>query len=178
MANFYYVTAVAPASVTVSGRRFNLASGDTRGPFSEIEINQIMAGPDRSRLVSTKTVTSDDQAPPTVKTTPVNGMGIVVDSDETEVATAIPAEGKSYEESQSAPSIDTPEKTNYSTTFSVEEPIAPPAQPEVVAEIPNQEDALITTQALPLDPEVLDPTEDIKSKTRTTRTRRARTSEK
>lgn len=111
MATFYYITATAPATLLVSGRRIHLNPGDSRGPFSEAEKNQIMSGPDRRRLVSTSFENAAKSPPPEVKPTPVTGLGLAAEASSEQVTPEVPTSGVSYEESKAPPSLD-PELLN------------------------------------------------------------------
>jgi hypothetical protein len=110
MATFYYVTAIAPATLLVSGRRMQLQSGDSRGPFTELEVQQIMSGPDRRRLVTTPHQSPEDNPPPVVSPTQVNGLGVKTEPTSEVQEQIVPQSGKDYADSKGAPSLDTPDK--------------------------------------------------------------------
>lgn len=46
----FYVTASAPARFSISGRIYNLQAGESRGPFSKQEADQLAHSSDRQRL--------------------------------------------------------------------------------------------------------------------------------
>lgn len=53
MSTLYYVTAAGPSTIYVGGKSRQLQPGDTQGPFTEAELSQIMASPDRRKLMTT-----------------------------------------------------------------------------------------------------------------------------
>ena len=62
MATNYYVSAIGPATFTVAGRVFTLKPSESKGPFSQLEIQQISNSPDKGRLHITS-YESNDPAP-------------------------------------------------------------------------------------------------------------------
>lgn len=46
----FYVMASAPATFSVGGKIYNMVGGETRGPFTKTEINQVLSSTDRQRL--------------------------------------------------------------------------------------------------------------------------------
>lgn len=157
MATYYYITATAPATLLVSGRRMQLLSGDSRGPFSEVELQQIMSGPDRRRLVATAHHSADQNPPPKVVPTPVDGMGLRVGQGDEKQKAEVPQSGLSYEESKSPPSLETAEPVKV-TISDVNEPLTSAEKDavessvtEVLPQTPVEDEPAFTSKTTALD---------------------------
>lgn len=74
----FYVNASAPARFSISGKIYNLQAGESRGPFSKQEIDQVSHSSDRQRL-HIKSVLVGKEAAPEIKPSVVDsftGMSI------------------------------------------------------------------------------------------------------
>lgn len=78
MANeLFYIMASAPATFSVGGKIYNLVGGESQGPFTSSEVNQVMISSDRQRLQLINYTGSTAKAP---KVQPSNKVDQVQES--------------------------------------------------------------------------------------------------